>query len=85
VLGLNIGRDTERFNKVFLKGFFTKDERTVFGMSRVAVKNNSRLSIPGSAHNGFWLLSTLLRERNDKVPNRKIGVKKPVILDEGQR
>jgi hypothetical protein len=75
MLGLNIGRDTERFDWEFLKGFFTKYERPVFETSRVAVKSNSHLFIPGSAHNGFWLSSTVLRERNGKVPHRKIGVK----------
>jgi len=44
-------------------------------MIRVAVNSNSHLFIPGSAHNGFWLSSTVLRERNDKVPQRKIGAK----------
>jgi hypothetical protein len=53
VLGLNIGRDTELFDWKFLKGFFTEDERPVFEMSRVAVKSNSHLFIPGSAHNGL--------------------------------
>lgn len=77
VLGLNNGRDNHCLDWEFLKGFFTKDERSVVEMCCVAVQSNSYLSIPGSAHIRFWLSSTVLRERNSKVPYRKIGIKNP--------